>query len=406
MALFPYPAQVGLIETFTFGSQILRGRSGTEQRIAKTCGVPRWEFDATYSLSADRMRAAEALWHAGGQDAWSLPVWTESVEHFGPLAATETEIVCDTRYGRFVEGSDVTIWSSPEHCETATLDAVTDGSLTLSAGLASSYSGRVLIVPTFTAWATLTSSWSHRRTGAGSVALAWTLTDNPRPSDLADPLVTYDDIEVLAEPWPLAAASQWSVETTPQLTMIDNGIGRLAAAAAADYAQTNQPYHRTLRGPKEAWDFKQWLHRLAGRQKSFFVPTWKRDFVPSTAAGASDDTLDVVAAGRVGNYGPDDLRQYVGIWLDGTLTVRKITDLTAVSATVERLALDTTLGRAVPAGDRARICWVDRCRLAKDAVSLQWPVRHRAQVATALTRIWQTPVAYGDGVYGMGVLAG
>jgi hypothetical protein len=79
------------------------------------------------------------------------------------------------------------------------------------------------------------------------------------------------------------------------------------------------------------------------------------------------------------------LRTYVAFRPSGSLIVRKISAIETISATEERLTLDAAPGQVFGAG--SDLCWVDKCRLAEDAVRFEWQSRRLMTCTVQLVRV-------------------
>ncbi|GAI83642.1 unnamed protein product, partial [marine sediment metagenome] len=78
---------------------------------------------------------------------------------------------------------------------------------------------------------------------------------------------------------------------------------------------------------------------------------------------------------------------YVGFYFpDKTLLIRKVTAITEIDDTKEKISINTSLGRSVDPED-CRICFVDKCRLASDKVEIDWPFAHRNECRPNLVRV-------------------
>jgi hypothetical protein len=117
--------------------------------------------------------------------------------------------------------------------------------------------------------------------------------------------------------------------------------------------------------------FRSLLYGLGGRQKSLWVPTHAEDLTLAATVTDVATTLDVEAIGytRFGKSMPG--RRDIRIELrDGTALHRRITGSTELSADVERLAIDSAVGRQVAPGDVLRISWLVLCRMDSDSVTI------------------------------------
>lgn len=120
-----------------------------------------------------------------------------------------------------------------------------------------------------------------------------------------------------------------------------------------------------------AYELRQFLYRVAGRQRGFWLPSWLRNFVITAGASIGVSTVQVAECGYATTLFPSGLaRRYVGfLGAAGAIQVRKITDATTDGVT-ETLTLDVPLSVAVTTQTLAM--FMRYMRLDDDEVSFEW----------------------------------
>lgn len=371
-------------EQLVWKTQILVSADGSEQRLALR-KIPRQRLTYTYPLKNDaEVARMDAILHYNAQQLWYVPLWGEQSYHAADLGAGATSISFDTTGAAYhaVEGNTVAIWQAGQS-EVVAVSAVTSTALT-TAALANGYRGNKVIAPCRTGYLLAGATKQRYRGGAALLTLSFELIDNFFISGHSV-AASYEGTEVLTTPARMPGG-RYSQRIDPNVIVLDSDTGRRTVAAVADFAVNAQSHQFVCDGKATVWDLRQWLHHIAGRQKSFLVPTFRDDLLLSQACGAGDTTIDVAHRGFDDYMGANALRRYLAFRPSGSdPVVRRVTGITELSATEERVAINASPGAAYAIG--AGLSWVDQCRLASDTVALHWIRPGVATVDTQLVRV-------------------
>ena len=373
-----------VLERLEWLTDVIPSFAGGEQRRALRAG-PRRFFEFEAALSGAARRTVENLLHSGQAVQWRLPVWPDAVPLASAVSASATAIPAATTGRDFAAGREVALVVDATRYEVRTIASLTSAEITLAAGTASAWpAGSTLVVPLRPAFIAASLSLS-RFTGADALARWRFEVVGPNDWTAETPATTYRSHPVLT------AAPNWTED--PQHTLersldrVDNGTGPaffLDAAAAGP--QRLQTHRWLLDGRTQIDAFRQWLHARRGRLAAFWLPTWALDLEVAASIGASDTTIDVAhcaySAAVAQGIGRRDIRiETVG----GAVFYRRITASTEVSATVERLTLDSALGAALAPADILAVSFMSLARLEADAVEIQWQTADLAE-SVATTR--------------------
>lgn len=362
-----YPGLWPVPERLRWETRIHTPANGPEQRMA-WAKYPRQSFALpVLTRTAAETAALEAKVHKYAKRSWAVPVWGEQIVHTAPIAAGAGSVACDTRYADFRASSWALLWQRA-HQEMIQIATVADDGLTLSRNVQAGFAGATRICPIRRA-VLISAIRQSQYVGGGAIFdLEYDVVNNQLVSGHVAAL-EYDGYEVLTVP-SLCDAS-WMKQMDAATEILDTGFGALAVSRGTDFNVVLRP-HVWLPTTKQAcWELRQFLHALVGMQKTLLVPTFREDIRVTRAVGAGDTSLYVEYRGFASNYGANALRQYLAFRPVGAdLIVRKVTAITAVSSTEERIDLNAAPGAIFPMG--AYLCWVDRCRLASDTVPLEW----------------------------------
>ncbi len=384
--VFPFCPVVPIRESLEWRTSILKGADGSQQRICLR-KMPRRYLNYRYPLRNDAEQAvSDNLLHAWLKGTWAIPIWPERVIHTGSLPAGSGSVAIDTRYASFAADRYAVIWQSRELHEVMGIASKTDNSLTFDENLRNTYSGTKSIVPCFTGRVTRSATGNVGNTGTGFVELEYLITDDVAVTGHVTAM-NYDGYEVLTTPARMPGG-RIARQHDADVVIVDSGTGAVEFANVTDFNISVQDHEFVNETKAKTWALRQWLHSIYGRQKAFLVPTFRRDFELTRAAGAGDTYLYVTNRGIAEHLGLNAMRTYVALRpVGGSLIVRKVTAITELTASEERLTLNSAPGVALTTA--ALVCWVDRCTLASDTVMLDWYLPGRNTCSTQLMRVSQ-----------------
>lgn len=359
----------GVLERLTWATDILQSESGVEQRRALRL-APRRELEASLYVDGRERQMLDLALFGWGARTWALPIWPD-VQLLATAVPVNTMFIA---------------------CQTGNLDFLAGGLALLRGEQAWQYetveilqvqpSGLQLKRATQQAWAV-----GSRLYPARSAQLA----EQPSLTRLTDQLQSLDVKFLINEPcdWVatlpatlyrgrpvLEARPDESEDLTSRyqrlLRTLDSGLALPLTTDSAGQALLVQGYRWQALGRSERANYRALLYALRGRQVPVWVPTHAADLTLVAAVTAVATTLDIEHLGytRFGQSRPGrrDLRIEL---VDGTVFHRRITGSSELSGEVERLAIDSALGKQIALGDVLRISWMALCRLDSDTVEIE-----------------------------------
>lgn len=350
-------------------TDIMPAASGPEQRV-QLRPEPRVQLTFDGLAEGDERRWLENLLNANGDGQWWVPWPMEGQVLASPLASGATAIAIDTRWRHYVaSGRALLVGADPRQYELVQLDDLTESGLLLVEPTASAWPAGTRVYPAFLARLAgmievprfTGEAGAYRATFQADEAIAWPVAFGG---------ATYRDLPVLDVP------VEWSADPLDvperQLTTVDNSI-----ALPFAYDLAGQPRNRirlqcTAVGLEAAAGLRSLLYALSGCWASVWVPSLAHDFrvVGNVLLGAT--ALDVAWAG-FSLAAPAQNRRDIRITLwNGTTYYRRITGATELSATTERVTLDSALPAAFLAVDVAQVAFLQLCRQEADVNVLRW----------------------------------
>jgi hypothetical protein len=368
--LFPWKPLNEIKESLEWLTQIIASNDGTEQRICLR-QIPREKFDWTIHLAdAIEFSRLDAMLHKKMKLTMCVPIWSEqTVIESASLTEDDEEISFTTAYASYAANGMAVVWKSATECEIISIDSVEAGRLVLKSGLKAAYTGRVYVAPAFACYAVGTVGREDYSTTFQQSTVSWQLRDPIAVTGYSAAL-THGGRPVLLDVY---CIDDNQPETNDGLlTGLDFETGAFSLWSDATYNRNTRTFRFHNDTPAAAWEFRQLLHSLYGRQLTVYVPTWKADMALHATIGSSDTSFQIEDADLAAAFSADGLRNNVLIRrTDGTNYTRTVTGITS-GVGYEVVAIDTALGTQLTVADCAGICWLDRYRLAEDSVALNW----------------------------------
>lgn len=378
-------------ERLEFFTEVLAGHDRTEQRIAHRCdatqsAIPSQSFSTQLLVRGeDAASRLDAILHGWLKKWWPVPLWPQARLHTAPLAAGSTVIAIDTRDCDYRAKGYAILWQSDAAYEVVHVLSIADAALTLDDPLVGSFSGPKWVMPCRRGWL-VQGGAVHRHAGGVLVDLTWEIdaTDLAAVTGYAAGL-EYDGMTVLTEA-ALRSDEAMDASHDADITVLGGSTGPFVVVSNSlvdEVTQSHGWYPFTL---AEAWSLRQFLHAMKGRQGAFLVPTFRNDLVLTRAAALTDTSLYVANRGIADNMGFNALRTYLAFRPAGSaMIVRKVTGITEVDGAEEKIDLGTAPGVGFAAG--TILCWVDKCRLASDTITIDWHRRGACACTVQLVRV-------------------
>jgi hypothetical protein len=253
------------------------------------------------------------------------------------------------------------------------IDTVASGGVTAKSGLSSDWSAETPVYPAHLGVLADAVQLGQQTAGLAQARIQFRLPRQPQ-SPTSHSESTYDDGGD-AGPLPLwDARPNWITPVTNEhlrlITTFDNGIGKVVRQDRSDRTFFRQTQDHQFTSRADARSMRDFFEYLQGRLRSLWVPSWKTAMTPTRDLTGSDTDLYIT---------PIDWSQYGGqlgrrdIYVEtksGTHTAG-IQSSTVVSATEEKLTLDTTLP-ATAKEDVKMISWLQKARLDTDQIEVAY----------------------------------
>jgi len=364
-----YRPDGGVLERLEWSTDVIEAFDASEQRI-RLLATPNRYFEFEFTVSGRDRRGAENTLHVGQPGLWAMPVWMDSQVLAATLASGSLSISIDTTTRDFRAGGMAMLYSDPSTFEVVDIDSLTGSTLTLSSSTVLTWPAGTIVAPLRIArmaeelhLARFTGDDSYGRVRFKCTeACAWTAAADG---------TTYRGFPILA------SAPNWTQDVDQgylrKLRTLATGTGPDFVDEAGSGAIMLQSHRWLLDGRSQIDAFRQWLYARSGRLTAFWLPTFALDFKVTANIGSTDTTIDVEQAGYTVSLARGIGRQDIRIELhSGTVYYRRITTSIEVSADVERLTINASLGAAVAASEIRSVSFMSLSRLDADAAEISW----------------------------------
>jgi len=347
--LWPFIPDVEVREPVEWLTDVLTAET-FEQRIA--LGLPRRTVAYNFELGADRYAEAELLMRSNILGDWYVPFWPDAMRITAAVSAGAGSITVDTS-NRDLRTLAMA-WQDDDIYELVTIASDGGSSVTLTGVTTNAYPVGSVLVPVFTGIAAGGLNGERTDKTFDQASVQFSLDEE---TDIASsPYSQYLSIDVLTDR---------SVSTTGLRTgvaqnheRVGNRLGKYSLEERSDWLQVMSGIMFVDETPADKWSRRRWVWGLKGRQKPFWLPTWRKDLVLASSIGASDTSITTahragVASGR-----------HIQIDDGSNVYYRQITSVTPGSPN-DTIGISSSLGSAVSS---ATISFLDLVRLDTDLV--------------------------------------
>jgi hypothetical protein len=372
--VWPWRPLVGMTESLEWLTDIIEAHDGTEQRI-RVRQEPRQSFEAAFHIDdpaqLSKVRVALSAWQ---HRVWGWPCWHEALPLAATLPVASSSISIDTTTADFRDGGLAIIHQGASLYEVVEIGTVAPGSLALAEATAMEHPAGASVMPLRIAKMSAQARRDDHPVEASRYSVTMQVADNVELATEAAAM-QYLGYDVLSDQLLMPG------ETMPRqidrtLDVLDPGPGAWATFARTSYPLITTDHRWLIRNRAQAWAFRRWLHRRAGRLNPVWIPSRTHDLALATQPTPAATTLQIkdVNYRNVGLNVPG-MTHIAAFSANGSFVCRQITAATAGSAGRENLTINAALGFT----DVARISFLCLHRFAADRISMTWD---RVGVAT------------------------
>ena len=382
-----------IVEALEWKTDVLEAYAGREYR-SRTRNLPRQLFEMEYLEARPRERSRflnHLIGHHGG--FFAVPVWHFARPLLQDASVSDTTIFVDTTNADFRDStadvqSLIILVRDSNDFEVAQIavGGLQPGQIDLERPLEQDHGGAITdVIPLQIMLSQDPLEWDLTPNGSLSVSAKWLAEE---VVDLAES----DGNLTLYKGHPVLTGFNYVDETLDEKITIKYDLFDNESGAFEPIQKRTVPEYETQKGfetdtVQDAWDLRKLIYALRGKQRSFYMPTWRSDFVPTSTIGAADLNITIQSADHQRFWvGEDPFASVAIILKDGTQFFRDIVDINpGATLDEEVLSINTSLGQVVNPDDVMFISYLLLCRLGSDRITL----RHRFKDGVVTVR---TPV--------------
>lgn len=394
--LVPYEYEVGVKETLSFLTDVIPSLSGHEQRIALR-KQPRQSFQVEYALDGLDRQRLQTLLFDWMNNTFVLPILREEVLLTSDVSvgATTYPITGGDDIDMRVGGLAAIITDSSTF-DVITVDAFTDTLLTAASASANAYTAGTPIMPVRTVIITNRVNLQRALVTLERFRVSYEVTDNDTGA-LAGSTTpgfwsTYNS-RVLFDDCNVVEGSAMTGSLRRRVHRLDNQTGKFEQSSIWDRNKRSHDKGFFARSRSEIMSLRKLFIALRGRQKAFYIPTFIEELTVNDDLSIGTDTMDIDSISYV-RFARDRLPMTIFriTFTDDTSLVRVISSSATVSASTERLTLDTTWPANRTVAEISRIQWYELVRFDSDKMTLTYPSLIQATTKMPVLRVFDDNV--------------
>ena len=279
--VWPFFIEAGSSESVEYFTNVLT-TFGKEQRI-RLRQFPRVMFKYVHFMEQDEAALATAIIRDSAFTGdFHVPVWSELEKIEGEVLSSDTVLSFDTTNGSYNSGF-VFVWENNNSWVLAEIASVTSGSITLTEAIGTSLSSP-LVMPVRRCFMSGPAETSVISSNA-RFSVSFTARDSFEVD--ADSIPTFSD-------YPVYPFDNFNVRNTLQtisrvVEYFDNGFGLVQVEPYRDDIYPSTNVTMSYNGIEEKTAIRKFISLMGGKQKPFFLPTFRTDLIPLT-----DSTTQII----------------------------------------------------------------------------------------------------------------
>lgn len=335
-----------MVERMIFPSDIARPLGSDEYRFWHR--EPRLQLVYNFVLHEARFAQLEETIYDNIDASWDVPFWHERTRNLD-ITIGQTVIAVDTD-AEYQVGEKVMIWQACDTYELGTVQTVGAGSVTLSSGASASYTNAA-VMPCRTGFIAAPMEIGRRFRGLLSFQITFEMTNHYDIS--GSPWGTYSSYEILS------CASGYLSPLTGSIVPNVEYYGQRLGPVVIERGRDEPDFGYAVEIANHAWDLKQFLYQIAGRDYPFWTKIWGGQMTPQAASSGSG-TITVNGTRPVADLANRH------IFIDGQY--RQISSASDNTDGTQTLTLSANLSANVAAG--APVSLIQRCRVDSETISI------------------------------------
>lgn len=324
ITMFPWQPDIPVKETLEWLTDVMISANDTEQRASLRL-APRQRIAMTVAQDdPQQWQLMHNVLFDWMPRVFGVPIWWEQRRLTQPATQNQSALIVDTTHGDFRVGGLVMLISTVDGTfEAFEIDSFTSTQINLTSFVQKNYTVADMVMPVRTAYLSQTPSGSRGAINYETLNVEFLTLDNIDLGDttgatLLNSLVLLDDPNAMGSTLP----ESWS----RAVTVLDGGSGRVFQTTLIDRSRLHTKKGWALNTYADVWRVRQLLHSFRGSLNSFYLPTYRQDFVLTQNIGGGATSIRVKNCGYTQFVQARAPMNYMRVVLqDGSYIVRRIT---------------------------------------------------------------------------------
>lgn len=367
-----------VLETLEFLTDILRSANGKEQRV-RVRHYPRQKFSYKFLIDeGEELRRLESFLYKWHPQVFGIPVWFEAKKLTAAVSSGSSTLSLDTNYADFRSGGLLIVWTDYQTFDALEIDTVSASSITTTSPVTRDYPAGTYVMPLRTAITKQEISGDKYPVNLAQLFIEAEVNDNE--VDLADTSAfSSHNSKVMFNDYNWIPRETNTDTLTNRVHRVDNQIGNPIQFTDWENSHFISSKGFFCKNAQKIWEMRQVLHALAGRQKSFYLPTFYHDMVVTNTLTNATFVMDIEHINYTTFVNATEPNKSLYIVLtDGTIITREVQSAVEVDETTERLTVDVAWPRDILPSEVSIVSYLRLGRFEKDS----FEITHNAGKAT------------------------
>lgn len=285
--LWPFPPIRDIKETRVWLTDVIKARLSETRTAVREIPRVTWGYDFKFRSFKEFVQA-ESTAHGSAHFSIGLPLWT-NVTKVALITTDDLVITFDTTKSEIRVDDNVLIWKEYDNFETVTVTAVDPAFITLLNPVQNTFVD-ACVMPIATGNVPGGINFDQKPGHRNSASLSCTVIDN-YVSAIWPSSETLDSLQIVTIPAVISGglASRYQRETVTQ----DSVLGTLAQYSREQYTRTYKTISFIAKDYDELYALRRQVDYLQGKFISFWVSTFRDDFINVDPLLAASSTIRV-----------------------------------------------------------------------------------------------------------------
>jgi len=289
--LVPFLPSSSFTESLLWSTDVIEAKLGEDRHVVRE--IPRQDFAYSYRMDQETYSYGLRLFNFLANRPVALPLWSDATKVV-QLSAGISTLELDTRYISIEVNTLVSIWSSWDSYELASVISLTADSITLDKVLVNSTTS-AWVVPVQVAYSDKGITFNKSKKYVTGTFKATVLDPiNLAINDLPNTYLTLPVFDL-----PNIVSNGLSEQVSRAISTFDSISGKVELSDIQDYTRDRQTISINAVGRKELYDLRRRLDFFQGKLTPFWFPNGSNNVIALAPIYNGNSSLKV----KYGSYG-------------------------------------------------------------------------------------------------------